>query len=810
MISITRDFQFALRMMLKHPGFTLLATLTLALGIGANTTVLSWVEFTLLNPVPGLAQTSGLLSMSRGFPNPTPFSYPDFLDLQSRTTSFSGITAFTIAGVDVGNRNKPERLWATLSSANYFDILGVRPTRGRSFLADEETAIRDTPVVLISYNLWRTHFAQNPSVIGQTININQRPYTIVGVAPPQFQGCLTGLQTDLWIPAIMQKYILPGGDVLKMRNKYWFMLMARLKSGVQREQAEREANLEMQRIVEQFPDSHRGDDRVVLHPLWRAPFGANGYFYILLPMLMAIAGIVLLLACANVANLLLVRTTTRRSEFALRLSLGAKRSSLVRQLMIESLLLALVGGGSAVLVSLWSSRTLRNFVPPMGLPISLEAHVDGTLLAAALFISLLSGLLFGILPALRSSVAPPAEVLKEDVGHHSGARRKMRLSKALVVVQLAISLLLMICAALFVRTFQQMQSTDPGFNPQGVLLASVDLFAADYSEDQGLEFDRTALAKVQTLPGVQSATLANGEPMRLVLSGVIVQPEGYVPQLRESMEVGSMIAGPDYFRTMEIPLASGREFAFSDIPHSQPVVIVNQSFAERFWPHEYALGKRLMVSGNWMYVIGVARNSKYLNLNEAPQPYIYLPAFQNYSPLAVFHVRTSHDPLAAAPDLESALHELNPELPIFDVATLRSRLEVASASQRLAGAIAGAFGLLALTLAIVGIYGVVAFTTRERQYEIGVRMALGAQKREVLWLVLGQGIQLSGLGLVIGLALSFAFTRFLKSYLFSVNTTDPFTFLGVASLQVIVSLAACYIPAYRAARIAPMTSLRHL
>jgi predicted permease len=806
----TQDFRYALRMLLKNPGHMALATLTLALGIGANTTIFSWINSTLLNPVPGLTRTNDLVCLSRGkiSSNPSPFSYPDYVDLRERSRSFSKVTAFTIASVNVGNSSQSERMWATLASANYFDVLGVRPILGRGFLPAEDTKVLDVPVIVISFRLWQTRFGANPSVIGQTLYVNRRAYTVVGVTPQLFQGSQTGLRTDMWLPIIMEKYIIPGGDVLELRGKYWFMLLAKLKTGIQRQQAQQETNLVMQHIVAQFPDAHKGDDRVVLYPLWRAPFGVNGYLYILFPVLMAIAGVVLLLACTNVANLLLVRSVARRREIAIRLSFGATRSRLVRMLLVESFLLAFLGGGTAAVLSIWSSRALGNLIPPTGLPISIDAHLDSTVLLAALVTSILSGVLFGIVPALRSSRVTPAAVLKEGMGRMSAGRQTSRLTEMLVVAQLSLSLFLVICAGLFIRTFQHTLRFDPGFNPDHVLLASIDLFAAGYSESDGIQFQQQVLARIENLPGVHSATLANWEPLGFGLRGVVIRPEAYVPQARESMEIGSASVGPNYFRTMQIPLTAGREFTYRDTQKSEPVAVVNQALTDRYWPHQDVVGKRLYAGGRWLAVIGVARNSNYANLNEAPQPFLYMPAFQNYSAAPDIHVRASTDPLVLASAVESAIHRFDEDLPVFDVMTLKSRVEIASSGQRIAGFFVGAFGLVALLLAAVGIYGVISFNTRQRQHEIGIRMAVGAQRWDVLWLVLKGGLRLTLIGEVIGLALSFALTRFVGSMLFATATTDTLTFASVAIILAFISLVACYIPARHASFADPLASLR--
>jgi predicted permease len=439
----------------------------------------------------------------------------------------------------------------------------------------------------------------------------------------------------------------------------------------------------------------------------------------------------------------------------------------------------------------------------------LDARADSTVLLATLAISVVTGLLFGILPALRSSTLMPASVLKDDPGRVSGGPRKTRLASGLVISQISLSLLLLICAGLFIQAFRNAQRFYPGFNPDHVLLASYDLFPAGYSEATGKVFHRQLLARLETLPGVQSATLAGWAPFGFGSNSIDIQPEGYVPRARESMAIGYAMAGPNYLRTMQIPLTAGREFTPRDTEKSQLVAVINQALADRYWPQQNAIGKRLYTDGKWFSVIGIARNSNYVDLNETPQPFLYLPLFQDYSPFAIVHARVAGDPLELAPAVERTIHALNADLPVFDVAALQSRVQLATTGERIAGTFAGAFGLLALVLAAVGIYGVIAYNTRQRTHEIGIRVALGAQRGSVLRLVLGQALRLTLSGLVIGLGASFALTRFLSSMLFGVTPTDALTFAGVAVLLCMVALAACYLPARRALRVDPMTALRY-
>jgi predicted permease len=806
MNTLFQDLKFGLRMMAKSPGFTFLVVLMLALGIGANSTIFSWINSTMLTPIPGVSRTSDLVAVMRGeiseHPTP-PFSYPDYADLRARTRSLSGLLAYHEDFVSLTGTGKPERIYAAYISADYFKVLGLKPILGRGLLPVEEEKPGTTPSVVISYALWQSHFGADRSIVGKTIQINRTLCTVVGVTPAGFQGCSTGLRTDLWASLVYR------GEQIRERDNFWLDVLGRLKPGVNRRQAEEELNLQMQRIVEQFPNSHRGPNQITLDPLWRSPYGANVYLYKSLPILLALAAVLLLLACANVANLLLVRNVTRRREVALRLSLGAGRWRLVRQLLVESLLLALAGGALAMVLTTWTAGTFAAFFPPTSIPLTLNGHVDRTVLLATMALAILTATIFGILPALRTSGLAPIAALKEEAGSMSGGPHKSRLSSLLVVAQIALSLLLLICAGLFTRSLQNAQRQDPGFDPNHVLLASYELEPVGYSEAQGIEFHRQVLSKLEALPGVDSVTVADFSPLSFTLHTAYVDPDGYVPQPRESMEIDRANVGPNYFRTMRISLIAGRDFTGQDGEKSQPVAIVNQEFCDRYWPGQDAIGKRINACGQWFTVVGVARNGKYRRLVYTPQPVIFLPLFQDYRDPVIIHARVSGDPQAYAAAVERTVHELNADLPVFGVTTLKSSMQLGSIFERLAGTFAGAFGLLALILAAVGIYGVIAYTTRQRTHEIAIRMALGAQRVSIFRLVLGQGLLLTLTGLAAGIAVSLALTSYLKSELFGVTSTDMLTYAAVALLLCLVSLIACYIPARRATKVEPMEALRY-
>ena len=809
-----QDFRYGLRVLLKSPGFTIIAILTLALGIGANSTIFSWINSTLLNPIPGVKHASQYVAISiNEGRSQGPLAYPDYTDLRDRNSTLSSFVAFSNTTMSLNSNGRPEREWGILASSNYFDTLGIHPVLGRGFLPSEGAKPGAAPVVVISYRLWQTHFGSDPSIIGRTIEIDKHTFQIIGVAPRGFVGTQTGLNFDLWVPVMMVGDFYSSGSadaLLHQRGDQWLICFGHLKSGVTGEQAQADLNVLMRQIGVQFPKEHAGKTDLQASPLWRAPFGANYYLDTILFLLLAISGVVLLLACANVANLLLVRSVSRRREMAIRLSIGATRWRLIRQLLAESLILAGCGGFIAMLFTLWTAGTLGDFLPPVAeIPLHMTVTADRSVLFATFIISILTGVIFGILPALRSSSLQPSNVLKEEAGSMTGGLHKARLSSVLVVAQIAMSLLLLVCAGLFIRSVRLAQQFNPGFNPQHVLLDNYDLSGLGYDKTSGTQFHRQLYDKLQTIPGIQSATVANWIPLGFDQSSYTIQAQGYVPQPHEAMDVQYADVGPNYLRAMQIPLLSGRDFTPADLSTSQPVAVVNETFVRRYWPHSEPIGNKLQADNTWYTVVGVAQDSDYNAIGQKPQPFLYLPLFQDYDRHAAIYVRGSGDPLAYASLVQDAVHSLDADLPLFDLTTLDSRIQLNTTTQRMAGVFVGGFGVVALILAGIGIYGVLAYTTRQRTHELGIRMALGAEPGDVLRLVLRQGLSLAVLGLVIGLAASFALTRALSSQLFGVSATDPLTFGAVALVLLGVSLLACYIPARRAMRVDPMVALRY-
>jgi predicted permease len=805
-----QDFQYALRQLRKSPGFAALAVCTLALGIAANSTIFSWINSTLFNPIPGVRSTGNMLTLQRGERSEhasPPFSYMDYVDLRDGTKTLTGLLAYHDDYVAITGNGRPQRIYGALASANYFEVMGVKPILGGTLLSTQANERVGSPDVVLGYDLWQSRFGGDPAIIGKTTQINLHTYTVVGVAPRGFQGCKSGLRTELWIPLGMDQQIW-GSTRIDDRGVSWLNVLGVLRPGVDHRQVENEFNLLMQRIAASYPASHQGNNLITTDPLWRSPFGANVYLYGTLPILMALAAVLLLLACANVANLLLVRSVSRRREFAIRQSMGASRWKLVRQLMVENLLIALAGGGVALAITFWTARTLGSFLPDTTLPLNVNGSVDGTVILVTIFIAALTSIVAGVVPALRASSLSPMAVLKDEALNTSGGLHKSRLAAGLVVMQVALSLTLLVCAGLFVRSLNKSQNADLGFDADHVYLASFDLDPLDYSDAKALELDRQILARVRALPGVESATLADFSPLSFTIHSEGVLPEGYLPRPHESIEVDRGIVGTGYLQTLRAPLIAGRDFNDADSANKQLVAIVNQAFVNRYWPGQNAIGKRVQVSNRTYLVAGVAANGKYRRLADDAAPLVLLPLTQSYADLVTLHVRVNGDPMAFSSSIDQAVHELSPDLPLFNVTTLKTNMRMGNVFERIVMVLAGSFGLLAMLLAAVGVYGVVAYSTKQRTHEIGIRMALGAARGDVFRQILRAGMRLTLIGLAVGLAVSFAFTRLLRGMLFGVGTADWITFATVAVALCVVALVACYIPARRAASVEPMQALR--
>ncbi len=808
MAGLLLDVRFALRQLRKDLGFTITATAMLAVAICANSTIFSWIDGTMLHPIPGARDTGSLVSVMRGQWNISPappFSYPDYRDLRDRNRSFVGLLAYHHDWISITGGAAPQRIYLANVSSNYFDVLGIKPVLGRFFLPEEETRPDAVPYVVLSYSLWKNRFAGDPAIVGRSLEIARHPVTVIGVAPEGFIGAMPGLREDVWVT------LNPLGTSawqMTHRNANWLNVLGRLRLGVSREKAAQDLQTIMGRIVAAYPDDHLGVNTITLDPMWRSPFGANVYLASTLPILFAIAGVVLLLTSANVATLTLVRFVSRRREIAICQALGAGRLRMVRQMVLEGVVVSVCAAAAALLMTSWTAKTFARFIPPNAIPTVLNGTADRNVVLAIVVLALLASVLCAAFPAWRSSHVPAAEVLKEESTGLAAGSHNRRLLSALVVAQIALSLALLVTSGLFLRTLRNIANAYPGFQQDHILTASVGLNIAGYSNDQAQLIRHKVLDRVAALPGVTVASLTDWLPLGLTRKTADAYPQGYVPQPHESLEVQRADVSPRYFDTLGIPILEGRSFTQDDNQQAPPVLIVDQTAAHRYWPEQDPLGKKLSIWGRLFTVVGVAKDSKHLFVNERPGPMIYMSYFQAADNETIVQVRTRGNPVDLAPAVQDAIHSIDGQIPVFDVRPLRQTTQLARIFVVIESTFAGMFAVIALILAATGIYGVVAYRTQMRTHEIGIRVALGASRADVLRLVLRQGLWLTVTGLVLGLALSFALTRFIANLLYGIGADDPLTVLAVFVLLGAVSLLACYLPAHRAVRVDPVAAIR--
>lgn len=783
------------------------AVLMLGLGICANSTAFSWIDGTMLHPVPGARNTSRLVTVMRGVwsnsPTP-PLSYLDYRDLRQTNHALSGLLAYNHDWLTLTGGSAPQRIYVSNVSGNYFDVLEVRPFLGRFFRPEEEAQTGGVPDVVLGYSLWRTRFGADPAIVGRSIEIAQHPVTVIGVAPQGFIGAMPGIREDAWVP------LDPGTNAWRIQHREtaWLNVMGRLRPGVSRSGATQDLNLLMQHLVAEYPDAHIGVNTITLDPLWRSPFGANVYMAASLPFLLAFAVVVLLLTCANVATLTLVRFVARRREIAIREALGAGRLGLMRQMVLEGLLVSLAGGVLAIVLTFWTAKVLGGIVPPNASPIVVNGAVDANVIGAVLLLAVAASVICGALPGWQSSHVPAAEVLKEEAGSVSAGMANRRVLSGLVIAQVGLSLALLVAAGLFLRTLHKVRNADPGFDQEHVVTASVDLETSGYAEDDVLAFQHKLLIAAENLPGAQAASLTDWLPFNYNRKSTNAWPEGYVPQLHESEEVRRAEVSAGYFATMGIPIVEGRAFTDENNEHGPNVVIVDQMEAQHYWPGQDPVGRRMRIYDRWYTVVGVAKNSKHQHVGEPPEPMIYLSFFPEHDNETIVQVRTAHDPQELIPALEEAIHKVNPRLVVFDARTLRETAQLSSLFEETQSLFASAFALLALVLAATGIYGVVAYQTQLRTHEIGIRIALGATRGDVLRTVIFQGLRLAAAGLALGLVLALALTRYLNSLLYGVSAMDPLTLLGVTALLAAIACVACYLPAISAMKMDPVAAMR--
>jgi predicted permease len=806
------DLRYSFRSLLKSPGLTLAAILSLGLGIGANTTIFTWVQAVLFRPIPLAANPSTIrvAAMENREGQSRSWSYPNFVDFRDRTKMMDVVAqddqAFSIAVDDTA-----ERALGALVSGNYFEVLGIRPAAGRLLTPQDDITPGGHPVAVLSYSDWQRRFAGDPSVVGKQVAINNTPITVIGVAPEGFIGSFFGVATAAWVPMAMQKEMM-GGDRMNQRGNGWFQSIVRLKPGVSQQQAQAEAASIMAQLEQEYREFNDGR-RLRIVQTWEAPFGAATVLAPILAVLSVLVSLVLVIACANVANLLLSKAVSRRREVAVRLSLGASRMRLVRQLLTESFTLALIAGIAGVVMAYWTMDVIMAFVPPVDVPIDLGLRMDGTTLIFALAVSLVTGLVFGLAPALQSSSNQTINALKEEGRSGSGGRTTGRLRSSLVVAQVAVCLVLLVGATLFLRSFIAAQSLSPGFDASRVVTASMDMFASGYTGDRHREFQRRTIEAVSALPGVQAASFGSRLPLGFGgNNSTSVGVDGYVPRENEEVVINYSTVGPKYFETMGIPIRQGREYNDTDTAQSPRTLVINEAMARRYWPQGNALRGRVRLGPNTAEVIGIVADSKYSGINERPLPQLFFPMSRSEVSTLRLFVKTSGDPGPLVAEVRNAIRGLDAALPVFDARTLNEHMQVAVFAQRMAANLLGAMGVLALLLAAIGLYGVMAYAVSQRTQELGIRLALGASPGSLLGMVVRQGMTLTTIGLVIGLVLAlgaFGSIGAVRTLLPGISPLDPITFIAVPLVLGAIALVASWIPGRRAGKVDPLVALRY-
>ena len=811
MQTLIRDLRYGARTLLKKPGFTLIAIITLGLGIGANTAIFSLVNTVTMRPLPVAAAERIVevtpLGKDAGV---GAFSYPTYKDFRDKNEVFDGLVTYLPVPMNLSQSGVNERVWGYLASGNYFDTLGLRAFKGRMFTQEDDRVPGAHPVAVVSYGCWQRRFGGDPNLVGKTIKLNSHDFTIVGVAPEGFRGTVWVFEPDFYAPMMMAKQIAPGGsNWLENRGNSGLLAFGRLKQGVTATQARESLNL----LMAQFAREYQGLEGMtfsVTPPGLALPmirYGALGFAGVL----MATVALVLLIACVNLANLLLAQAAQRRKEIAIRLSLGAGRLRVVRQLLTESVALSLTGGVVGWLIALWMIDLFAAFKPPIDFNLLIDLRPDWRVMAFTLIVSFITGALFGLAPALQASKVDLIPALKEEAGF-SGYRRS-RFRNGLVVAQVALSLPLLIAAGLIVRSLQQVQMIGPGFEVENRITMSVDLSLQGYDEARGRDFYRQLIARVESLPGARAASYISAMPLNLDFGGGSIYVEGQpLKRASDAPIVSYERVWPRYFETMGVPLLEGRDFTMRDDKEESRFVIVNEVFARRFWPGQNPIGKRLSRGGpdNPRFeVIGVVKDGKYWTLGEDPRPFVYFPMAREYDSDVALVVHTGVEPQSMINTIRREVERLDANLPLYDVKTMSEHLQLPLFPLQAGAWVTSCFALLALLLAGLGIYGVMAYATSQRTREIGLRMALGAESSDVMRLVVKQGMWLAGAGLAIGLAGALVLTRLMSSVLYGVSATDVVTFAGVTMLLGLVVLIACYLPARRAAKVDPIVALRY-
>ena len=807
--TLFQDFRFALRMLRRSPGFALVAIFCLTLGIGTNAAVFSWMEGLLFRPYPAVAHQERLVALT-GTAAQDDLSWPDFLDLQRNCKLFEAFFVSKIMGTTLSIGERAQVVTGSVVSSNYFPALGVHPILGRAFEPTEDVGRSAHPVTVISYQLWKERFGGDPQIIGKTQRMNGVLHTIIGVAPEGFYGTFVGWAMKFWVPASMEDTFEAGGYKLEDRGERWIEGYGRLKPGVTLEQAQQEVSAVAKRLDADYPATNRGRG-VKLWALWQTPFNNAGTLLPTLGIMLVVVVFVLLIACANVGNLLLVRAFARRHEITVRVAVGAGRRRLLQQLLIEGLVLSALAATGGLLIAHWSSHLLVLLLPVRnGNAMHLPGEMDWRVMALSAAVCLASTLLFALLPAIEASNVDLAITLRSEMAGVVHGRSKSWVRSGLVLVQVSLCFILLAGAGLLLQSLERVRSDSPGFSTQGTLVTAVNLSASGYDVQRAKSFQDDLIDRVQGLPGVESAALARVTPLGYgTFSSAPIAVDGYQPPTDERLSVDYNQVGPGYFATIGIPLVSGREFTRADNETAAPVAIVNETMAARYWAGKNPIGDRLQVKDKWLEIVGVSKTSRYYSMREMPKPFFYVPLRQKFSVGAALNIRTKLRPETMAAALSRELKAMDANLALYEVISLQEQLDRSTSAQKVAVTLTGVLAGLALVLASIGLYGVMSYTVSQSTRELGLRMALGARTPELFRLVISRGLALTAGGILLGAAAALGLTRLLGYLLYKVSPRDPLAFGSAFLILLIVSLIACLLPAWRATRVDPIVALRY-
>jgi predicted permease len=812
MEDLLQDLRYGFRQLFRSRGFSLLAILCLTLGIGANAAVFSWIEGILFRPYPAVTHQERLLAIggtARGETGTTPISWPDFVDLQRSCTLCDTFFVSKITGSTLNIGDRAEVTTGSIVSANYFDAIGVHPVLGRGFEPGEDVGSNAHPVAVISYQLWRNRFKGDPQIIGKTQRLNNVLHTIIGVAPEGFYGTFVGWPMNFWVPASMEETFESGGYKLEDRGARWIESYVRIKPGVTRAQTQEEISAIATRLENNYSATNRGRG-IRLWPLWQTPFNNAGTLLPTLEIMLVVGAFVLLIACANVGNLLLVRSFARRHEMTVRLAIGASRTRLLKQLLTEGLILATLGAGGGLLVAYWCRHALVLLFPTRsGLTMYLPGTIDWRVLSLSAGICLIATLIVGLVPAFQTRSIDLAGALKVESSGVVGAKGTAWVRSSLIVFQVCLSFILLVGAALLLQSLQKIRTTNPGFSTTNVVETGVSLVSAGYDEPHAKTFQEELMARLRALPGVESVAFGRVTPLGYgTYSSTPIAVDGYQPPPEEQPSVDYNQVSPDYFATLGIHLISGREFTRADDENAALVAIVNQTMAARYWRGQDPIDRRLQVKGRWVRVIGVAADSKYESMRETAKPFFYVPLRQDFVRGPALYIRSSQPLQSISAALLREVHALDPGLALYEMITLQEQVDRSTSSQLVAVTLVSILGGLALLLAAVGLYGVMSYAVAQANRELGLRMALGAGAADLFRRVISRGLRLTAIGVLCGATAGLALTRLLGRLLYHVSPNDPLAFGLAMAVMTITSVAACLLPAWRATRTDPARVLR--